>query len=87
MKQIYKNRVLFFGINIYLNVITCEGKIVIRLILQSCVLHWYLMYIFNSVIDRTEAMIFYYVYWPVIRDPSGRMEIIGTLTNIKIVKY
>ena len=56
------------GSNIYLNLIMCKGNIVIPLILQSYVLHWYHMYILHPGMDRTEAMILQRLYWTIIRD-------------------
>ena len=59
----------FSGVsNIYYILITCEDKIVIPEIIQSYVLHWYHMYILCTGIDRTEGMIFQYLYWTGIRN-------------------
>ena len=49
-------------INIYINLITCEDKIVIPTIIQSYVLHWYHTYLLHTVMDRTEAMILHNLY-------------------------
>ena len=59
-------QIVFFcgGFNIYLNLITCEGKIVIPSILQIYVLHWYHMYLLHPGMDRMEAMIRQHLYWP-----------------------
>ena len=54
------------GINIYLNLIPCEDKIFITLILQSYILHWYRMYLFFTVMDITEAVILQHFYCLVI---------------------
>ena len=61
-------------ININLNLVLCEDKIVIPSIIQSCVLHWYHTYLINTVMDRTEAMIHHHWYLTVIRK-SVRKEI------------
>ena len=45
------------GINIYLGLITCEDKIVITSILQIYVFYWYHMYLLNTGMDITDAMI------------------------------
>ena len=54
--------------NVDLKLIKCEDKIFILSILQSYVLHWYHMYILCTGIDRTEGMIFQYLYWTGIRN-------------------
>ena len=54
------------GSNIYVNLITCEGKIVITLILQGYIPHWYHTYILHPGMDIMEAIIFQHFYWPEI---------------------
>ena len=44
------------------NIIMCEEKIIIPLILQSYVLNWYHTYILHPGLDRTEAMIRQHLY-------------------------
>ena len=56
------------GSNIYLNLLTYVGKIVIPRILQSYVLHWYHMYLLHPEMEGTEAMIFRRFYFPGIRN-------------------
>ena len=57
------NKGSFSGvINIYINLIKCEGNIFILLILQSYVLYWYHMYLLHPGMDRTEATIRQYLY-------------------------
>ena len=51
------------GINVDLNIIACEDKIVISSIIQSYVLYWYHTYILCPDMDRTEAIIFQHLYW------------------------
>ena len=51
-----------------LNLIPCEGKIVIPSIIQNYVLHWYHTYLLYPVMYRTEAMILKHFYWPGIRN-------------------
>ena len=62
------------GSNINLNLITSEENIFITSILQSYVLHWNNIYLFHTLMDRTEATIFQHLYWPVIRK-SVRKEV------------
>ena len=67
----YKNGAYHKGsfcgyINTDIKPITCKDKIVITSKLQSCVLHWYHMYILHPVMDRTEAMIYQHFYCPYI---------------------
>ena len=50
------------GSNKDLNLITCDNKIVIPLILKSYVLHWYHKYLLHPGMDRMEAMIFQHFY-------------------------
>ena len=66
-KFIYKISYFCGGSNIIINLIMCEDKIYIPLILQRYVLHWYHKYLLNSRMDRTEAMICRFFYWPEIR--------------------
>ena len=49
----YKSDSFCWGSNIYFNLIKCEDKIVIPLILQNYILNCYNMYIFSVVMDRT----------------------------------
>ena len=58
----YKTGYFCGGNNIYLNLITCEDKIVIPPILQSYVLHWYHTYLLHPGMDRTEAMNIQHLY-------------------------
>ena len=51
-----------------------EDKIVDPLILQSCALHWYHLYLLYPKIDITYAMICKYLYWSGIRK-SIRKEV------------
>ena len=51
-------------------------KIVMPSIIQSYVLHCYHTYIFHPGMDRTEAMICQYLYWPEMRD-AVRKEVIN----------
>ena len=44
----YKKCYFCGGSNIYLNIITCEDKIVIVSIPQSYVLHWYHTYLLST---------------------------------------
>ena len=55
------------GINIDINLIMCEDKIVITSILQSYVLHWYYKHLFYTGMDKMEAMICQNIYWTGIR--------------------
>ena len=50
--------------NINLNVITCEGEIVITSILQSYVLCWHYTHLLHPGMDRTEVVICQHFYWP-----------------------
>ena len=56
------------GIIIYLNLITCEDKVVILSKLQGYVLNWYHTYLLHPGMDRMEAIIFQHLYWPDIID-------------------
>ena len=67
-KYIYKTCYFCGGSNMDLNFITCADKIVILLILQTCILHWYYTYLPNQAMDRIEAMILQNIYWPSIRN-------------------
>ena len=61
-------RVLIRGdSNTDLKVITCKNKIDILSKLQSDVLYWYHKYLLHPGMERTEAMIHQYLYWPNIR--------------------
>ena len=53
----YKNGSFHGGSNIHFNLIKYEDKIVIKLILQSCILHCYHMYLLYQVMYRMAAMI------------------------------
>ena len=55
------------GNNTNFNLITCEDKIFIPLILQSYVLNRYHKYLLHKGIHITEAMICNVFYWPGIR--------------------
>ena len=55
------------GSNIDIKLITCKYKIFIQSKIQSYVLHWYHTYLLHPGMDRTEAIIFQYLYWPDIR--------------------
>ena len=46
---------------IFINLIMCEGKMFIPLIIQSNVLNWYNTYILRPVTDRKEATILQYL--------------------------
>ena len=61
-KIIYKTGSFSGGININLNLITCEDEIFTPLILQINVLHWYHAYLFHTGRDRTEVVIYQYLY-------------------------
>ena len=67
MTWVHTINVFCGGGNIYLNLITCEDKIVLPSILQHYVLHWYHTYLLSPGIDLTEAIIFQNVYWMGIR--------------------
>ena len=59
----------FSGVSdIYINLITCDNKIVTLSILQSYMLHWYYTDILRPVMDRIEAMILQNFYYSSIRD-------------------
>ena len=74
----------FLGVShIYLNLITCDYNIVILSILQSYALHWYHMYLLHPVMDKTEAIIFQHLYWPVIIEAVWKNVKIATLVNIQ----
>ena len=49
---------------IYLNLITCNDKIGIPLILQSYALYWYHAYLLHPGMNRTVAMILQHFYCP-----------------------
>ena len=51
----------------FISLIMCKDKIVIPSILQSYVLYWYHTYILYTGMNRTEAMVCQYFYWPDIR--------------------
>ena len=55
------------GNNVYLDIITCENKIVIQSIIQSYVLHWCHTYLLHQGMDRLDAIIFQHLYWTGIR--------------------
>ena len=55
------------GIDININLITCEDKIVILSILQSYVLHWYYTYLLHTVMNITEVTIHQNLYCPGMR--------------------
>ena len=65
---------LCWGSNIYHNLITCEDKIVLPIILQKYVLNWYHVYLIHPGMDRTEAIIRQHLYWPGIRDAVLKKE-------------
>ena len=44
------------------NLITCEGRFAITLIIQGLKLHWYHMYLLNPVIDITEGSVHQCLY-------------------------
>ena len=52
------------GSNIDLNLITCKDTIFIPSKLKSYVLHWYHTYLLHPGMERMEAMICQYFYWP-----------------------
>ena len=60
--------------NISLKIIMCEDNIGIQSIIQSYVLHWYHMYILQTVMERTVAMICQHFYWPGIRKAFWKEE-------------
>ena len=63
MKWVRTKKAILCGvININLNLITCEDKIAIPLILQSYLLHWYRTYLLPTGMDRTEAITFQNIY-------------------------
>ena len=69
-------------IYINLNLITCEDNIVIPLILQSYVLHWYHTYPLHTRMDRTELTICQNFYWPGIRkDVRKKVNICNTFQH------
>ena len=53
--------------NIYLNLITCEGNIVIPPIFQSYVLRWHHTHLLNQGMDRMDPIIRQNLHRPVIR--------------------
>ena len=67
---------------IYINLITCEDKIVMILLLQSYVLHWYHTYLLHIGMDITGAIICQHFYWPGIIT-AIRKEV----TNIDTCQY
>ena len=62
----YKTGSFCIRSNINIDLITCYVNIVIQLILQSYVLHWYQIHILSSVMDRAKTMIRRHLYWPII---------------------
>ena len=62
------------GINIDFKLIMCEDKFVIPPKFQSYVFYWYYTHLLKPGMNRTEAMIFQYLYWPSIRY-SVRQEV------------
>ena len=52
----YKTGSFYVGSNTHLSLIRYKDNIVITLILQGYVLHWYHMYLLHPVMDRTEEM-------------------------------
>ena len=52
------------GGNIKNNLIISKDRIVIPLILKSCVLNWYHTYLLRPVTDRTYTMIRKHMYFP-----------------------
>ena len=60
------------------------NKKVILLILKSYTSHWYHTFILHAGIDRMEAMIFQYLYWPRIKKYVWKKVINGdTFQRIK----
>ena len=58
----------FYGSsNININPIMCKDKIVILSKIQSYIFYWYHTYLFHPIMDKAEAMICQYLYWPDIR--------------------
>ena len=60
------------GINIDLNFIMCEDKIVIPYILHNDVLHWYHTYLIHPGMDTTEGMTCQHFYYIGIRNAVWR---------------
>ena len=55
------------GSDINLNIITCNDKISIPSIIQSCVSHWYHTYLLHIIMDITDSIILQNLYWTRIR--------------------
>ena len=53
----YKKGYFRGGSHININLVTCEGNIVIQSILQSYVLYWYYKYLLRPVMGRTDVVI------------------------------
>ena len=60
------------GINIDIDLITCEDKIVSPEMFQSYVLNWYHTHLLRPGLDRAESIIHQYLYWPGIRHASRK---------------
>ena len=67
-KSIHKTSYFHGGSIINMSLITCNDNIVIPLITQIYVLHWYHIYLLHTGIYRTEVMIFQHFYCLVIRN-------------------
>ena len=59
----YKNGSFCGGSNININLIICEGKIIIPLMLQIYVLKRYNTYLLHPGMDRREEIICQHFYW------------------------
>ena len=73
-KGMYKTSYFRGGSNMNINIIKCEDKISIPLIIQRYISHWYHTYLLHPVMDRMEEMIFHHLYWTGIIKPI-RMEV------------
>ena len=70
----YKKGSFCGGINMNLNLITCEDKSIILSIIQSYVLDWYHIYLLHPEMYITESTILQRLYWPSIGN-SVRKEV------------
>ena len=67
MTRKYKSGSFCEGRNITFNLIMCEDKIVLLVILKSYVLHWYYAYLIHTGMNRMGANICGHFYRPRIR--------------------
>ena len=64
---IYKRVIFCGGSDIIFHLKACKDNIVLMVMLQIYVLHWYHAYLLHPGLDKMDAIIRKYLYWPEIK--------------------